>query len=103
MQIISNIEKTKEMEKYEEETGKYAIWRGQITDGFKRWQKGEKIYDKDKERISFYVKENIKEIWKDFAEKNNYPTISKFIREAVNNFIEKKDLLYSKDSGTLQG
>ena len=39
------------MEKYEEETGKYAIWKGKVTESFKRWQKGEKIYEKDKERI----------------------------------------------------
>ena len=38
---------TEEMEKYEEETGKKAIWRGIITDGFKKWQKGEKIYIED--------------------------------------------------------
>ena len=90
------------MKKYEEETGKYAIWRGQITDGFKRWKKGEKIYDKDKERISFYVNEDIKESWKEFADKNKYPTISKFIRDAVNNFIEKKELFHSKGLGNLQ-
>ncbi len=32
------MKKTKEMEKYEEETGKYAIWQGRLTEGFKKWQ-----------------------------------------------------------------
>ncbi len=84
------------MLQYEKETGKYAIWRGKITDGFLRWKKGEKIYDKDKERISFYVSEETKANWKEFAEIYNYSTISKLIREAVNNFIEKKATLYNK-------
>ncbi|MHA1297585.1 MAG: hypothetical protein ACTSPH_13395 [Promethearchaeota archaeon] len=42
----------KYMEQYQKETDKYAIWRGTITEGFKKWLKGEKIYDRDKERIS---------------------------------------------------
>ena len=46
------IKKTNEMTQYEEETGNYAIWSNKITDGFLRWKKGEKIYEKDKERIS---------------------------------------------------
>jgi CheY-like chemotaxis protein len=84
------------MLQYEEDTGKYAIWRGKVTDGFQRWKAGEKIYDKDKERISFYVSEDTKAKWKEFAEIYNYSTISKLIREAVNNFIEKKATLYNK-------
>lgn len=84
------------MLQYEEETGKYAIWRGKITDGFLKWKAGEKIYDKDKERISFYVSQETKAKWKDFAEIYNYSTISKLIREAVNNFIDKKATLYNK-------
>ncbi len=46
------IKKTKEMKQFEEETGNYAIWNNKITDSFLRWKKGEKIYDKNKERIS---------------------------------------------------
>ncbi len=46
------IKKTKEMEEYEKETGNYAIWNNKLTDGFLEWKKGEKIYDKNKERIS---------------------------------------------------
>ena len=45
---------------YQERTDKYAIWRGSITEGFKKWLKGEKIYDRDKERISLYVSEDTK-------------------------------------------
>ncbi|KKK59358.1 hypothetical protein LCGC14_3035200, partial [marine sediment metagenome] len=41
--ISNNIEKTPEMEKYEEETGKKAIWRGILTESYKRWLKGEKV------------------------------------------------------------
>ncbi len=83
------------MEKYEKETGKYAIWRGIVTEGFKKWLKGEKIYDRDKERISLYVSEEAKEEWQKFIKKNNYSTISKLIRESVNYFIENKSSLFS--------
>ena len=43
------------MKKYEEETGKKAIWRGAVTESFKKWQKGEKVYPKEKERINLLV------------------------------------------------
>ncbi len=46
------IKKIKEMEEYEKETGNYAIWNNEITDSFLEWNKREKTYDKDKERIS---------------------------------------------------
>ena len=67
--ISEKITKTKEMKQYEEETGKKAIWRDMITEGFKKWKKGEKIYDKDKERITFYLSPEIKEKWQIFAKK----------------------------------
>ena len=82
------------MLKYEEETGKYAVWRGQITEAYKKWLKGEKIYDRDKERISLYVSEDTKHDWQEFIKNNNYSTISKLIRESVSYFIEKKSKLY---------
>lgn len=85
------IEKTEEMKSYERETGRYAIWRGVITEGFKRWQKGEKIYNRDKERISLYVSEETKNKWAEFLEQSNFTTISKLIRESVRNFIEESD------------
>ncbi len=83
------IEKTEEMEIYEKETGKYAVWRGAVTEAFKKWQKGEKIYDRDKERISLYVSEDTKNQWQDFIKEKQYSTISKLIRESVKYFIEK--------------
>lgn len=91
------IEKTEEMKHYEEETGKYAVWRGTITEGFKKWKKGEKIYDRDKERISLYVSEDMKEKWIEFIQEKDISTISKLIRESVNHFIDKKSQLIKDD------
>jgi len=85
------VEKTDEMIIYEHETGKYAIWRGVITEGFKRWLRGEKIYDRDKERISLYVSENTKDDWQNFIEQNNISTLSKLIRESVKKFVANHD------------
>ncbi|MFX1364709.1 MAG: response regulator [Promethearchaeota archaeon] len=84
------------MEEYQEETDKYAIWRGSITEGFKKWLKGEKIYDRDKERISLYVSEETKQNWQDFKELNNYSTISALIRESVDYYIEQKSDLFGE-------
>ena len=75
---------------YEEETDKYAVWRGAVTEGFKKWLKGEKIYDRDKERISLYVSEETKKQWQDFKKNHEYSTISSLIRESVDYFIEQK-------------
>jgi len=85
-----SIEKTEEMKKYEKETGRYAIWRGVITEGFRRWQKGEKVYHRDKERISLYVSEDTKSRWLDYTKSNGELTISKLIRESVAAFIDSK-------------
>jgi CheY-like chemotaxis protein/metal-responsive CopG/Arc/MetJ family transcriptional regulator len=81
-------DKSKEMEQYENETGKYAIWRGIVTEGYKKWAKGEKVYNRDKERISLYVSEDTKNEWQEFIKNSNYSTISKLIRESVKTFIE---------------
>ena len=35
-------EKTPLMEQYEEETGKLAIWKGEISNNFKKWKKRKK-------------------------------------------------------------
>jgi len=86
----NGIEITADMKRYEVETGKYAIWRGVITEGFKKWKEGEKVYDRDKERISLYISEQDKRDWKGFIEDHNYSTISKLIRESVDYFINKK-------------
>jgi len=78
------------MKKYEDENDKYAIWRGAITEGFKKWLKGEKIYTRDKERISLYVDDKIKGDWQKFINKNKntFPTLSELIRQSVKSFIE---------------
>ncbi|MFX1281739.1 MAG: response regulator, partial [Promethearchaeota archaeon] len=82
------------METYQKQTGGYAEWRGTITEGFKKWLKGEKIYDRDKERISLYVSEDTKSKWQEFKESHEYSTISALIRDSVDYYIEKKsDLL----------
>jgi CheY-like chemotaxis protein len=89
--INLNDEKIKRyMKKYEAENDKYAIWRGAITEGFKRWLKGEKIYTRDKERISLYVDDKIKGDWQKFINKNkeSFPTFSELIRQSVKSFIE---------------
>ena len=93
----SKVSKTEKMKRYEEETGKYSVWRGIITQGYKKWNEGEKVYDRDKERISLYISEDSKREWLDFVEKYNYSTISKLVRDSVNFFIEKQSSLVSKD------
>jgi CheY-like chemotaxis protein len=90
-----SIKKTDEMKKYEKMTGRYAIWRGVITEGFRKWQRGEKIYHREKERISLYVSDETKSKWLTYIKNNGDLTISKLIREAVSYFIETK----SNDTG----
>ena len=88
--INLNDEKIKRyMKQYEEENDKYAIWRGAITEGFKKWLKGEKIYTRDKERISLYVEDKIKGDWQKFINRNKetFPTFSELIRQSVKSFI----------------
>jgi CheY-like chemotaxis protein len=101
-------EKAKEyMKKYQEQTDKYAIWRGTITEGFKKWLKGDKIYMRDKERISLYVEDTTKDEWQEFLDdnKDDYKSFSKLIRDGVNAFIEdskkKSDELSRIDSTTI--
>ena len=79
---------TKEYEKYEKETGKKAIWHGKVTESFKKWQKGEKSYYDNKERISLYVPGGSKAQWETFAKTSDYRTLSRLIRAALNFFIE---------------
>ena len=89
--INLNDEKIKRyMKKYKEENDKYAIWRGAITEGFKKWLKGEKIYTRDKERISLYVDDKIKGNWQKFINRNkeSFPTFSELIRQSVKSFME---------------
>ena len=83
------------MDQYHEETQKYPIWRGSVTEGFKKWLRAETIYDRDKERISLYVSEETKANWQEFIKEHNFSTISKLIRESVNNFIKEKSNVIS--------
>ncbi|MBY9011400.1 MAG: response regulator [Candidatus Lokiarchaeota archaeon] len=78
------------MKIYQEETDKYAIWRGVVTEGFKKWLKGEKVYTRAKERISLYVADEVKTDWQNFINVNKpaFPTFSELIRQSVNAFIE---------------
>ncbi|MFX1277088.1 MAG: response regulator [Promethearchaeota archaeon] len=85
--------RTELMEKYEKETGKKAIWHGNITEGFKKWKKGEKVYVDKRERISILIDEKDKNEWQDFARENNIITLSKLIRESVNFYMDFKKKL----------
>ena len=89
------------MKNYEKETNRYAVWRGIITEGYKKWKKGEKIYQRDKERISLYVSEDTKKKWLDYTRNDGTLTISKLIREAVEAFIESKEFLQGTNLGKL--
>ncbi len=86
------------MKQYKEENDKYAIWRGAITEGFKKWLKGEKIYTRDKERISLYVDDKIKGNWQKFINRNkeSFPTFSELIRQSVKSFMEDSSRVSSE-------
>ncbi len=82
------IVKTEEMLKFEKETGKQAIWRDSITKDFLKWQKGEKVYVKNKERINILVSEEKKKVWQKFIENNNIGTMTKLVRRAIDDYID---------------
>jgi len=87
------MDKTEEMLKFEKETGRQAIWRGNITKDFLKWQKGEKVYTKNKERINILISEEKKNKWEKFKEKNNISTISKLVRRSVDYYIDSQPYL----------
>ena len=92
-------EKVKKLMKtYQKETDKYAVWRGQVTEAFKKWLKGEKIYTRDKERISLYVSEDTKDKWQEFinSHKDDFPSFSELIRQSVRTFIDDSDKAISR-------
>ena len=95
--ISDRQKKTKEMEEFERETGKKAVWRGNVTESFRKWQDGKEDFITDKERISLYVSKDAKEEWLNFANKNNYSTLSKLIREALKFFIEYRSKIILKN------
>lgn len=91
--ITGNGKLTEEMMRFEKETGKNALWKSAVTEKFKKWQRGEKIYNQDKERIGILVSEETKTRWQDFTNNNNnknsnITTISKLIRMAVDFYID---------------
>jgi CheY-like chemotaxis protein len=86
--ITENKKLTDEMIKYEEATGKKAIWHGAVTEGFKKWQRGEEIYGIDKKGIGLLVSDETKAKWQNFADMNEFPTVSKLIRKAVDFYID---------------
>ncbi|MFW9773703.1 MAG: response regulator [Candidatus Thorarchaeota archaeon] len=59
-------------------------------------------YIEDKERISLYVSKDIKEEWQSYAKNNNFSTLSKFIREALQFFIENSSINVSNLSHDLK-
>ncbi|MFX1500143.1 MAG: response regulator [Promethearchaeota archaeon] len=94
--MAQKIRKTPDMEKYELETGKNAIWNNEITKGFVKWQKGERLYDIDKERVALYVPKDMKERWVSFVNSNNYSTLSRLVKEALEFYIQYKSSPYSE-------
>ncbi|MHA2289508.1 MAG: histidine kinase dimerization/phospho-acceptor domain-containing protein, partial [Promethearchaeota archaeon] len=90
---------------YEEETGKYAIWRKSVTESFKKWLKGEKVYTRAKERISLYVADDVKTAWQNFinVNKHTFPTFSELIRQSVKTFIEDSSKFSSELSNLNPG
>ena len=79
--------KTDRMKQFEEQTGMRSIWRGVVTETYKKWEKGEKVYMRDKERIALYVTEEDKLKWQEFIDRQEGLTLSKLIRQAVSFYI----------------
>lgn len=88
--ISQDEELTDQMKAYQEETGKKAIWHGNITSSFQKWQKGEKIYLDNKERISILVTKEVKNRWQKFASENDLQTVSNLLRKSVNFYMNLK-------------
>ena len=85
---------------FEKETGKNAVWEGQVTEAFRQYLAGQKVYkrSKEKERISFYLSEQKKKSWQGFFEENKHiSSFSKLIRESVDFYIK-----YHSNSSTLE-
>ncbi|MFW9937765.1 MAG: response regulator [Candidatus Thorarchaeota archaeon] len=74
---------------YKKETGKSAVWEGRITNSFRRYLTGQKVYERSKERISLYVSEKKKKQWSEFIEGNeSFASFSKLIRVGVDYYIK---------------
>ena len=94
---LNKAEIKKKIKEYQAETGKHAVWLDRITVGFKNWLKGEKIYDRAKERISFYLNGERKEKWNEFLKNHEDYNFSKLIREGVDFYIDNHSNLFSKN------
>jgi CheY-like chemotaxis protein len=93
--------KSPDFDKFEQETGKYAIWKGNITRNFQKWEEGKKIYSRDKERLSFYLDAEEKQEWKEFIDQNlQFKNFSQLIRKVVSSFIHGPDSLLRTQSNT---
>lgn len=76
------------MERFEKETGKLAIWNGKVTEQFKKWRAGKKIYDSNKDDIRWtaYLKPDQNEKLVNFLTEHNYSK-SELIRKSIDFFI----------------
>jgi len=90
------IHKTADMKKYELETGKNAIWNNEITKGFVKWQKGERLYDIGKDRVALYVSKDMKNKWVSFVNNSNYSTLSGLVKDSLEFYIQYKSSPYSE-------
>ncbi len=87
------------MKQFENETGKKAMWHGQITENFLKWKRGEKAFDENKDRISLYLPEGMKDEWTTFYKNNNFTTLSSLIRESVKFFIKYRTKIVINHNG----
>ena len=86
---MSDLNKTPEMKKYEKVTGKQAIWHGNITESFKRWQEEKEVYGIGKKGIGILINNDMKKEWKQHAKINN-STLTKLIINAMDFYIDSK-------------
>jgi len=87
--IDEHILREKLLEYKENYPSRIIIRSGQVTNQFKNYLRGMKMYERKKKRISFYISEEKKKGWRRFIEsKEQIPTLSKLIREAVEFYIE---------------
>lgn len=87
-----NYNKSEEMIRYEKETGKKSIWRGNVTKEFEKWQKGDKVYTREGVRWTLYIDSELDKKWKDFLFKMklkspNY-SMTQLGKDSINLFVE---------------
>lgn len=97
IKISKNADKSDDMKKFEDETGRQALWQGKMTKSYEKWKEGQKIYYGDKKRISVYISHETEKRWLSFIENSvDFKTISKLIRESVDSFLKEKSSLLGK-------